>query len=72
MISGVEVLLVLMNFIFFCYTVSIRHFGDQALAVHKQMVSELIRRDKNSASVVAWSLGNECSTQQPAALPYFT
>ncbi|RMY83916.1 hypothetical protein D0862_11555 [Hortaea werneckii] len=38
---------------------------------HKQIIRELIRRDKNHASVVMWSLANEPAAQEDGARPYF-
>lgn len=43
----------------------------QLLEHHKRSVEEMIRRDKNHACVIAWSLLNEPETNDPAATPYF-
>lgn len=43
----------------------------QLLEHHKHSVEEMIRRDKNHACVIAWSLLNEPETNDPAATPYF-
>ena len=43
----------------------------QLLEHHKRSIEEMIRRDKNHACVVAWSLLNEPETSDPAATPYF-
>ena len=43
----------------------------QLLEHHKRSVEEMIRRDKNHACVIAWSLLNEPETNDPAAAPYF-
>ena len=43
----------------------------QLLEHHKRSVEELIRRDKNHACVIAWSLLNEPETNDPSATPYF-
>lgn len=41
------------------------------LAHHKECIREMIARDKNHASVVAWSLLNEPETSHETAAPYF-
>lgn len=38
---------------------------------HKEHVAELMRRDYNYASVISWSLGNECETYIPEGKGYF-
>lgn len=43
----------------------------QLLEHHKECIREMIIRDKNHASVVAWSLLNEPQTTHQTALPYF-
>ncbi len=53
-----------------------RTFGDggighQAQAAHLAAVRELIARDRNHPSVVAWSIANEPDTAEPAAHDYF-
>lgn len=44
---------------------------DRTQAAHLQAVRELIARDKNHPSVVAWSLANEPDTTDPGAREYF-
>lgn len=39
---------------------------------HLSMVEDLIRRDKNHACVIAWSLFNEPDTMSESAVPYFS
>ena len=41
------------------------------LAHHKRSIEEMIRRDKNHACVIAWSLLNEPETNDDTATPYF-
>lgn len=41
------------------------------LKAHKKAIEELITRDKNHPSVIAWSLLNEPETTDEAAVPYF-
>lgn len=41
------------------------------LKAHKKAVEEMITRDKNHPSVIAWSLLNEPETTDEAAIPYF-
>ena len=43
----------------------------QLLEHHKHSVGEMIRRDKNHACVIAWSLLNEPETNDDASTPYF-
>lgn len=43
---------------------------EKILGVHKQSLTELIERDKNRASVCAWSLFNEPDFSSDASLPY--
>jgi Beta-galactosidase/beta-glucuronidase len=43
----------------------------QLLEHHKRSIEEMIRRDKNHACVVAWSLLNEPETGDPSAAAYF-
>ena len=42
------------------------------LKAHLRAIEEMIARDKNHPSVVAWSLLNEPETTNEAAVPYFT
>ena len=41
------------------------------LQAHHRAVEEMITRDKNHPSVIAWSLLNEPETTSDAAVPYF-
>ena len=41
------------------------------LMAHKRAIEEMITRDKNPPSVIAWSLLNEPETTNEAAVPYF-
>lgn len=43
----------------------------QLLKAHLRAVEEMIARDKNHPSVIAWSLLNEPETTSDAAVPYF-
>jgi beta-glucuronidase len=45
--------------------------GDPAQSAHLQAIRELITRDRNHPSVVAWSLANEPDTAEAAARDYF-
>lgn len=45
--------------------------GDQAQRTHRQVIRELVARDKNHPSVVLWSIANEPDTVQPEARDYF-
>jgi beta-glucuronidase len=53
-------------------TLSMRAVSEPSLrsrlaTAHQQQIDELIERDANYASVVAWSLGNECETYVESA-----
>lgn len=41
-------------------------------AAHRQVIEELIRRDKNHACVVMWAIANEPSTGEKGAYEYFS
>ena len=45
--------------------------GGQAAAAHLAAITELIARDRNHPSVIAWSIANEPDTAEPAARDYF-
>ena len=49
-----------------------QYFSQQALDHHKQVVTEMIRRDRNHPSVVMWSLANEPASSLPEAERYFS
>ncbi|KAG5844382.1 hypothetical protein ANANG_G00161940 [Anguilla anguilla] len=49
----------------------IRSFGNASLAHHLVVMEELVRRDKNHASVVMWSVANEPASEMPPAGLYF-
>ena len=46
-------------------------FNNATLAHHKQVIFEMIRRDKNHPSVVMWNVANEPASNLPIAKPYF-
>ncbi len=46
--------------------------GPAAAAAHRAAIAELIARDRNHPSVIAWSIANEPDTAEQAARPYFT
>ncbi|KFM80897.1 Beta-glucuronidase, partial [Stegodyphus mimosarum] len=54
-----------------CPAVGLTSFGDDLLQLHKHILGELIARDKNHPSVVAWSVANEPSSAKSAANKYF-
>lgn len=54
-----------------CPSVDTENFTPSLLKRHKDSLSELIRRDKNRPSVIAWSIANEPRTQLAAAAGYF-
>jgi len=45
--------------------------GQQAATAHLAAIQELIGRDRNHPSVIAWSIANEPDTAEPAAREYF-
>ena len=45
--------------------------GARAAAAHLAAMRELIARDRNHPSVIAWSIANEPDTAEPAARDYF-
>ncbi|KAM6969731.1 beta-glucuronidase [Aplochiton taeniatus] len=49
----------------------IRSFENASLAHHLVVMEELVRRDKNHASVVMWSVANEPAAEMPPAGLYF-
>ncbi|XP_037605042.1 beta-glucuronidase [Sebastes umbrosus] len=49
----------------------IRSFGNASLTHHLAVMDELVRRDKNHASVVMWSVANEPASEMPPAEFYF-
>ncbi|ESO98158.1 hypothetical protein LOTGIDRAFT_180555 [Lottia gigantea] len=47
------------------------NFKNESLAHHKEVMEELVRRDKNRPAVMVWSVANEPKSQFPEAGPYF-
>lgn len=45
--------------------------NEQTKILHKQLIKQLIDRDKNHPCVVMWSLANEPETAEDNAIPYF-
>ena len=45
--------------------------NDKTLALHKELVSNLMERDKNHPCVIMLSVANEAGTHEPAARDYF-
>jgi beta-glucuronidase len=45
--------------------------GEPAAAAHLAAIRELISRDRNHPSVIAWSIANEPDTAEPASRGYF-
>lgn len=48
-----------------------RSFGNNLLQHHKNVLTELVNRDKNRPSVIAWSVANEPSSAKNEADKYF-
>lgn len=47
------------------------NFSDKTLEHHKNVMQELVNRDKNHASVVMWSVANEPNSKLPISENYF-
>ncbi|XP_054718490.1 beta-glucuronidase-like [Uloborus diversus] len=54
-----------------CPAVGLKNFNSELLQQHKEVIEELIRRDKNHPSVVAWSIANEPQSSKSQADKYF-
>ena len=48
------------------------YFSQATLEHHKQIIIEMINRDRNHPSVVMWCLANEPESQLPESKPYFS
>ena len=47
------------------------NFGNVTLEHHKEVLEELVRRDKNRPSVIIWSVANEPASSKSIAGNYF-
>ncbi len=47
------------------------NFEQPSLSHHLEVMHEMVRRDKNRPSVIAWSVANEPDSQLAVAEPYF-
>ena len=54
-----------------CPGVNLHTFDDNLLAKHKKVMADLVQRDKNRPSVIAWSIANEPVSNVPQAKAYF-
>jgi len=54
-----------------CPAVALNSFDSTLLTLHKQVVNEMIQRDKNRPSVVMWSIANEPHSENNTSKPYF-
>jgi len=54
-----------------CPGVNLHIFDNELLKNHKNVMKELVNRDKNRPSVIAWSIANEPGSEVPEALDYF-
>ena len=54
-----------------CPGVNLHTFDDELLKNHKEVMRELISRDKNRPSVIAWSIANEPKSFEVSAENYF-
>ena len=48
------------------------YFSQATLDHHKQVITEMISRDRNHPAVLMWSLANEPLSEAPEAKPYFS
>ncbi|CAL1289408.1 unnamed protein product [Larinioides sclopetarius] len=55
-----------------CPAVGLTSFGEDLLQQHKAVLHELVMRDRNHPSVVAWSVANEPSSAKASADKYFS
>ncbi|GFS74353.1 beta-glucuronidase [Nephila pilipes] len=55
-----------------CPAVGLKSFGDDLLQQHKSVLRELVMRDRNHPSVLAWSVANEPSSAKSSADKYFS
>lgn len=54
-----------------CPAVNIDIFEPELLENHMSSLEQLIHRDRNHPSVIAWSVANEPRSFKPGALKYF-
>ncbi|XP_030384762.1 beta-glucuronidase-like isoform X2 [Scaptodrosophila lebanonensis] len=54
-----------------CSSVNADIFGLELLQNHMSALEQLVHRDRNHASVIAWSIANEPRTAKNASKPYF-
>ena len=54
-----------------CPGVNLEGFAEELRINHEAVMDELVARDKNHASVVMWSIGNEPRSENPLARDYF-
>jgi hypothetical protein len=54
-----------------CLFICSSYFTDELLQKHKEVMTELVRRDKNRPSVVMWSLANEPRSFRNESRKYF-
>ena len=54
-----------------CPGVNLHTFDNELLKNHKYVMQELVKRDKNRPSVIAWSIANEPVSEVPEATDYF-
>ena len=54
-----------------CPGVNLHTFDEPLLTNHLKVMEELVQRDKNRPSVIAWSIANEPGSEDPKAASYF-
>lgn len=58
-------------YFFFSFFFVSNNLGKESLEHHREVMEELIRRDKNRPAVVMWSVANEPCSDKPKSVPYF-
>ena len=54
-----------------CPGVNLHTFDNELLKNHQNVMKELVNRDKNRPSVIAWSIANEPVSEVAEATDYF-
>ncbi|WP_309399066.1 beta-glucuronidase [Cerasicoccus maritimus] len=52
-------------------SINFEYVNEQTLKAHLKVLGELIERDRNSPSVIMWSVANEATSDREVAVPYF-
>lgn len=52
-------------------SINFDYVTENTLAAHLKVLAELVERDRNSPSVIMWSVANEATTNRADSIPYF-